>query len=401
MLSSLAPDELLDEIEQQGVQKTLAHYRKNPLTVKTLQEFSNSCFSLDARLFLARCPSLPVAILNKLLKDPEPIVRSTLVHNRAVSPLHHLPILVQDAAPMVRMAVALHPKLPDAVLYELLNDVCPLVLAHTVLFAKMSDELLVHLAAVDNQLIQTLLLERKMLPEPVFQTLRESSHQAVRTALGRLRGVEPADQLVWTDSEKEEDRLFLLGLPDLSPAAQLKLAADASSLVRQKLAGYEAVDEAAAALIVQSDDVAARVALAKNASITSRILDQLCSDPQKDVLKVIAYRTDLTLHQLDVLVNDSRSLNVIQHLAWQHVWFAETSQELVGVLAGCPSASLRAFAAASRFLTNKQGDAFVRDPSPQVRLWAALNPAVSERSVRTLVADPNATIAALVRERFS
>ena len=453
MATQLSTTELLTEIRQFGINKTVSRHRRTPLSSRTLQELFETSPDPDALLFLASYPNVPSMLLDQLieqhvpdapmlaamaanprtansfvmqlvshpdaevrqalaengrlgtheicqlLQDPAPEVRAALIRNKALSPVHHLPLLAQDADPTVRMAAAQHPKLPEEVLFTLLNDPCALVVAHTILFAKLPDTLLIHLADSDNRLIQALLLERLALSKAIYQSLRLSSHPSIRIQTGKIAGLEDPDQFAWATSDEESDRLSLLDFEELHPLVQKKLASDPSVRVRQKLAAHAHLDLETILRIACSNDVAACMQLAQNPHLPDEAITELCHNEEPGVLKALAYRDDLTLQQLDLLINISQQPDVIQHIAWRRIWYPLTQRELVEKLSTSRSSTVRAFVAASRNMTEPIFNRFCTDPSPQVRLWTALNPLLPIYGIRILSADPVPAIAELVQSR--
>ncbi|NCD31841.1 MAG: hypothetical protein EOL87_00335 [Spartobacteria bacterium] len=449
----LTTDELLAEIREKGIAKTVSSYRREPLSSRTLQDLFETEDVPEARLFLASYPNVPSLILDQiiaagsldeelltalainprtantyliqltqhpsvsvrlslagndqlgskeislLMQDPAPEVRVALVRNRALSVMNHLPLLAADPEPMVRMAAAQHPKLPEEALFELLNDPNPLVVAHTVMFAKIPEKMIVYLADSDNQIIQSLLLQHKNITEPVYRSLTLSGHAPIRAAASRLNGLEPSDQFAWASSDCEEDRLALLDFPELHPLVQKKLAADASVDVRCKLASYPDIDLETVLLFAFSNDVPSCRRLAMNPNIPEEALTELCHNEHTEVLKVLAYRDDLTLNHLDLLVNLSRNISVIQHLAWRKIWMPSTDADLVEELSHYASPTLRAFAAASQHMTNQLFRQFMLDPSAQVRLWTALNPLLPAACIQVMRDDPDKLVARVIAER--
>ncbi len=450
-------EDLVAQIDAIGVAATVKAHRKPPLLTRILRDLYELYHDQDRYLsFLAHYPLIPsdladqiastldpekvdIAIglagnprcpqqsLNRLIKHPEAAVRHALAANPNLTP-KEFQSLVQDSNEFVRAALAQNAALPNPLQFVLANDSSSAVrialserknldtdvavhLAHcddalvsaaTILNYSLDEELL-QLWADNNQQRQQLLLLRrtKALPAEVHSALRLSPHGFVCRSALKGSILSGPEMLYLVQSEDTRDRIFLAEQSDLPASIQRLLAQDASPRVRRRLAANNTIHESIALHIVASNDLSAARALAKNPATSDATLLELCLHPEDDIALLVAYRDDLQTEHYDRLINQRQSHTVAEHIAYQEIEYNNFTEERAHQLAVHTAPTVRAFAARSAQLDEVTRSRLTQDPSPQVRLQLAKNPALNEQQLRILLEDKDRTVVFAAEENFA
>jgi hypothetical protein len=450
-------EDLVEQINALGVAATVKAHRKPPLLTRILRDLYDLYHDQDLYLsFLAHYPLVPsdladqiastldpakvdIAIglagnprcpqqsLSRLVKHPEAAVRHALAANPNLTPKEFqalvaddnefvratlaqntgLPnplqfVLAVDSSSAVRIALSERKNLDTDVAVHLANSDDTLVSAATILNYSLDEELLQLWADQNKQHQQLLLLKRsKALPAAASSALRTAPHPFVcRSALkgSELSGPE---MLYLVESEDTRDRIFLAEQAELPASIQRRLAQDASSRVRRRLAGNRAIHESIALHIAASNDLNTARTLAKNPATSDATLRELCLHPDDDIALLIAYRDDLQAEHYDLLINHRETRVVAEHLAYQEVGYDNFSEEVTHQLAIHAAPSVRAFVAQSARLNDKLRHALAQDPSSRVRQQLAGNPSLNEGQLRMLLEDRDRDVVFAAEENFA
>lgn len=356
---------------------------------------------LAVRHALAANPNLTPKEFQALVADDNAFVRAALAQNTSLpNPLQF--ILADDTSSAVRIALSERKNLDTDVAVHLANSDDTLVSAATILNYTLDKELLQLWADNNQQHQQLLLLKRtKVVPAPVIEALRISTHSLVsRTALKNSTLTGP-EMLHLAESEDARDRIFLAEQTDLPASIQRLLAHDASDRVRRRLAANPTIHESIALHITASNDLGSCRALAKNPATSDATLRELCLHTDDDIALLIAYREDLKSEHLDLLINHRQTSIVAEHLAYQGIEYDNSSEDNAEQLAQHAAPTVRTFAAQSIRLSESARAQLIRDPSIHVRRQLALSPSLSEHQLRDLLADNDRDVVFAAEANFA
>lgn len=443
-------EELLEAIHEHGPEKVVQEYKRNLLPSRLLIDLYADYPELEVLRFLALYPTVPSQVLEDLsdscldptvqaaaatnprcsqlmlvrmaqrggtavrkvlaanrfhspkltgdlLRDPSLHVRIALAKNSAIQS-NHQAMLAVDEAPAVRAALATVAKLPEEILHTLSVDASAVVRA--VLFAQSkaaSPELLANWAQTESVEIQRLLVSRKKLPPAAQRVLSYSNDPRVQNVVDPLIELTAPTLLARAESELEAVRLRTAKREDLPGEIQHVLATDPLQEVRVALASNPAITSEIAMCIATSHDRPACLALAENPNLPTDASLELCHHELDEVRLRVAYRHDLTVDPIDILVNQHDDLNLIGHLALRGIIYTGTSSERCKQLLEQKAPSFRRFAAGSRHLTNAQKKTLCADPAADVRLALCRNDSLSEKELTPLTSDWNPDVAAAAK----
>jgi hypothetical protein len=438
-------EDLVAQIDAQGIAATVKAHRKPPLLSRILRELYELyhdqdryvCFlahyplipsdladqiastldpaKVDIAIGLAGNPRCPQLSLNRLVEHPDISVRHALASNPNLTPKEFqalavdensfvraalatnpaLPtplqfVLSDDASATVRIALAERKNLDTDVAVHLANSKDLLTSAATILNYSLDDELLQLWAEQDQPSQQRLLLKRKQpLPDSVRTALRLSPGGDVLRSTLKNTTISGPEMLYLAESEDSRDRIFLADQADLPTSIQRLLAQDTAPRVRRRLAANPCIHESIALHIVASNDMDACRALTQNPATSDTTLCELCLYPDDAIALLVAYREDLQAHHYDLLLNHRETFAVAEHIAYQDIGHCTLSEPVSQHLAEHPTPGIRLFAARSLLLDAATRDALTQDPCPAVRKQLAQNPTLSERQLRTLIDDSN------------
>ena len=425
-VQELTATELWDQIESQGVAKTLAGYRKTVLATRTLISLFEEYDQRDAHRFLASYPTVPSLlaeqlverfsedheILSALVQNPRapspfliqiaesgadpvkqslaeraqlgvremtllmsgaPSVRAALARNPVLS-THWQALLSRDADVSVRAALAQNKKLAEPVSFTLLQDAD--VWVRTVLLSEgaLSEEVLQYVADTGYELEQSLLIGRRRLSDDVLHALRLSVYPHVRELAFSVGEPTPPEIISLIESDDPEDRYGLAQSSELPIALQRLLAQDSSAEVRNVLAANPALEPAIALHIAMAGDESACAILAGNANLPDAALSELCESDSEWVSEHVAGRVGLSDEHIARLLQPQVCFPVVRQLALGGYRAPALAPDEVLELIESRAASLRQFAASSPALTSHQCLDLMRDPAPMVRTALRENP---------------------------
>jgi len=446
MPADIQLEELLEAIREKGPEKVVQEYKRNPLPSRMLIDLYSEHAELEVLRFLALYPTVPSQVLEDLIDsclDPAvqvaaatnprcsqlmlvrmaqrggTAVRKVLAANRFLSPkltgdllrdpsLHtrtalaknsaiqnnYQTMLVADEAPAVRAALATVSKLPEEILHTLSDDASAVVRACIFSLSKASPELLTSWAQTESVEIQQLLLTRKNLPPAAQRVLSGSRDPAVQEAIDPAVDPAPHTLFARAESELEMIRLRTAKREDLPEEIQHVLANDPLINVRVALASNPAITPEIAMCIATSHDRPASLALAENPNLPTEASLELCHHELDEVRLRMAYRDDLTVEHLDILINQHDDPNLIGHLALRGVIYTGTIRERAEQILEQKAPSLRRFAATSQHLSAAQKRTLCADPSATVRLALCANDSLTEQELTALISDWNPDVSA-------
>jgi len=445
-------EELLEAIHEKGPEKVAQQYKHNLLPSRMLIELYSDYPELDVLRFLALYPTVPSQVLEDLtdscldpavqaaaatnprcsqlmlvrmaqrggtavrkvlaanrfhspkltgdlLRDPALHVRTALAKNSAIQH-NYQTMLVADEAPAVRAALATVAKLPEEILHTLSDDTSAVVRAVVFAQSKASPELLTSWAQTESIEIQRLLMNHKKLPLAAQQILSGSSDPAVQEAIDSIMAPAPHTLLARAESELDAVRLRTAKCEDLPEEIQHVLASDPLTEVRVALASNPAITPEIAMCIATSLDRPASLALAENPNLPLDASLELCHHELDEVRLRMAYRGDLTVEHVNILVNQHDDLNLIGHLALRGIIYTGTSRERAEQILEQKAPSFRRFAAGSQHLSATQKRTLSADPAATVRRALCANDSLTEQELTVLTSDWNPDVSTAAKNNL-
>lgn len=440
--------DLVDAIEQDGVEQTVRANRKPPLHTRILRELYELYPDRPEYVaFLAEYPLIPSDLaetiastipedyvdiarglaanprssqitLNRLCEHADPRVRLALAANPNLTP-KECQTLVEDENEFVRATLATNPSLPTPLQFILSADEQTSVRLALVGRKNLDADIAVHLsrdpdssvcAAViqtwsqdpeilhywaetgDARIQQALLKRTKELEPALLDTLALSSFGNVRRTAVQLAGMKEAHLLSLAESDSPLDRIFLAEYTRIPSALQRILAQDTSVKVRRRLAANANLDEGIALHIAASDDLSSCKALAQNPSISAECVSQLCTHSEDQVALLVSYREDLNAEHLDLLLNAREISTVAEHLAYREIGYDSQGRDCADALAHSAAPSIRNFAAKGRELSPEILSGLSSDAYQPTRLAVAKHASTPSAALKELTYDDDRDI---------
>ena len=386
----LIPSDLAERIgqalspEQVNIACGLASNPRSPQqTLNRLGTHANA----RVRLELAANPNLTPKECQLLAADDNVFVRAKLAGNPALPTALQF-LLSADDSECVRLALASRKTLDPDIAVQLGRDQDTLVRAAIINSWTQDPELLHLWAERDDVQNQQLLLQRNKKLEPsLLDTLRLSPHPAPRKQALKTADLSGPHMLFLAESDNTEDRMFLAEQEKLPASIQRILAQDSAPQVRRRLAANACIDPGIAQHIATSDDLAACRTLAKNPAIEDDCIAQLCTHADDNIALLVTYRSNLNETHRQLLLNHRPTTTAAEHIAYQGIGYKQLSTETATALAQAKAPSLRRFAAQSPKLEKGTLQRLSEDISSQVRQATATNPTTPDFTLQTLTKD--------------
>ena len=444
MSVSTEKQEVLDFLDELGVDRVVQKYRRNLLSSHMLLDLYQDHPTEDVLLFLARYPTVPGQILQSIAEEHEsPILLASLAKNPRCSPLLLLTIaqegsvevrkalasnrlqnqrvtaflvrdsdlhvrltlaknpaihlqyqllLAEDPEPAVRVALAGSAKLKEEIALLLEDDPSAVVRSTLYAVGRATPQLRQYWADSDVDEVQSFLLTRKKLTAAETESLCKSPHSAVQKAALERHAPAACELLYWAESENDADRRAIVNRADLPISVQYLLANDTLVDVRVALAKNPALDAEVARWIATSNDPEVCCALTENPAIPISVQVELCHHENRAVQLCMAYREDLSEDLLGILVNETGNFNIVEHLASRGQRFRGIRAELLPSILKHERPSIRVWGAGAIAVTPIQCKVLARDSIAEVRKALLENPSLDRQTLKDLSKDWNPEI---------
>ncbi len=420
--NKITKEELFAELANIGVDKYLEKVKKITISSLVLQDlYKDNNDNIKVLLFLSKYPPTPARILNEIVENisdinilknlaehprisQEPLINlaernicevdRVIAQSKQITP-NTINILIarNDIITLVHLAsnesvqsrqqIELSEKTEIPILNALLgrknihhtafknclkNSNHLLATSYTV-SKKINEDHLIEIADSANPVLQEILLNRDNLPNKVLESLYFNANKDIIHKAISKKELEDDELLYWSESDNLEIRKSIAEKENLPDFIEDILINDIDIEVQKTLAKNENISEYANVQLIQKDSSGSEIIpiLAQKNNITSKIIKALCYSENLKVLKMLAYRKDLTEEHLNILVNENFSSEIIYHLRINEYEFKNISLNSTEKIINHKSPTIRSFAAQSANINAELADELSTDKSDTVR----------------------------------